>query len=147
MSQSNCLHAQQCARNGATVRTVTTSDNPVLKILVIVRDEPIVEIAAAMLRTAGYECDAVSEQIAILHALKRVENYNLLFCQVAALEEKEWLLTWALGAGRNMPIVATAARSPGYIPEVICERCTFLQAPFDREQLLNIVRDSLNAHD
>jgi DNA-binding NtrC family response regulator len=122
---------------------VTTSANPVLRILVITEDEPLGEIVAAMLRAADYESDAVSEQKAILRVLKKVEDYKLLFCQVAALEEEERLLTWALGAGRDMPIVACAARSREHIPKVIYERCIFLQVPFDREQLLNIVREAL----
>lgn len=116
-----------------------------LKILVIAHDEPIAEIVAAMLRTAGYECDGVWGHKAILRVLKRVEEHDLLFCQVAALEDEEKLLTWALGAGKDMPIVATAGRTPGYIPKVIYERCTFLQAPFEREQLLTVVREALNS--
>jgi DNA-binding NtrC family response regulator len=100
-----------------------------------------------MLRTAGYECNALWEHKAILQALVRIEEYDLLFCQVSALEEEEKLLTWALGAGKDMPIVATAGRTPGCIPKVIYERCNFLQAPFDREQLLAIVRDALNTHE
>ena len=60
------------------------------------------------------------------------------------MEEEEKLLTWALGAGRSTPIVATAGRGAGYIPKVIYERCSFLQASFEREQLLNIVRESLD---
>ena len=126
---------------------MTTSANPVLNILVIAHDEPIGEIAAAMLRTAGYECDEVWGHKAILRALKRVEKYDLLFCQVAALEDEEKLLTWALGAGRDTPLVASALRSREQVPKVIYERCTFLQGPFDREQLLNVVREALNNHE
>ena len=129
--------------DSANVRIVTPPPNAALRILVITHDEPIGEIAAAMLRAAGYECDVVSDQKAILRVLKRVEDYKLLFCQVAALEEEEQLLTWALDAGSGFPIVACAARSREHIPKVIYERCTFLQVPFDREQLLNIVREAL----
>lgn len=118
-----------------------------LTILVIAHDEPIGEIVAAMLRTAGYECDEVYGHKAILRVLNRVEKYNLLFCQVAALEDEEKLLTWALGAGRDTPLIACAGRSREQIPKVIYERCTFLQGPFDREQLLNVVREVLKAHD
>jgi hypothetical protein len=85
--------------------------NPVPRILVIARDEPIGEIVAAMLRGVGYECHVVSERKAILRVLKGVENYNLLFSQVAALEEEEQMLTWPLVAVRDIPIVACAARS------------------------------------
>jgi DNA-binding NtrC family response regulator len=128
--------------NGANVLTVACA-NPALGILVIAHDEPIGKIVAAMLRSEDYECEGVSEQKAILRVLKRVEDYRLLFCQVAALEEEEQLLKWALGAGRDIPIVACAARSREHIPKVIYERCTFLQLPFDREQLLNVVREAL----
>jgi DNA-binding NtrC family response regulator len=122
---------------------VTTSADPVPRILIIVSEQAIGEIVAAMLRTAGYECNVLWERKAILRSLKRTEKYDLLFCQVSALEGEEKLLTWALGAGKDMPIVATAGRTPGYIPKVIYERCTFLQAPFEREQLLNIVRETV----
>jgi DNA-binding NtrC family response regulator len=98
-----------------------------------------------MLGTAGYECNALWEHKAILRVLKRIEKYNLLFCQVSALEEERKLLTWALGAGKDIPIVACAARSPEGVPKVIYERCNFLQAPFDREQLLILVRETLNS--
>jgi len=98
-----------------------------------------------MLRTAGYECNALSEHKAILRVLKRIGKYNLLLCQVSALEKEEKLRTWALGAGKAIPIVAFAARSPEDIPKVIYERCNFLQVPFDREQLLKIVRETLNS--
>jgi DNA-binding NtrC family response regulator len=124
-----------------------TTANQAKRILVVASDEPIGEIVAAMLRTAGYECDEVCEHKAILRVLKRIAKYNLLFCQVSALEEEEKLLTWTLGTGRDTPLVACAARRPEGVPKAIYERCNFLQAPFDREQLLNVVRDSLNTHD
>jgi DNA-binding NtrC family response regulator len=119
--------------------------DPLPRILVIVRDEPIGEIVVAMLGAAGYQCDALWEHKAILRVLKRIEKYNLLFCQVSALEEDKKLLKWALGAGKHIPVVAFAGRSPEGVPKVIYERCNFLQAPFDREQLLNFVRETLKS--
>ena len=124
---------------------MATSSNPAPRILVIAREEPIGEIVAAMLRSAGYASDFVCEKKAILRVLKRVERYSLLFCQVAALEGVEALLKWALGAGREIPIVACAARKKEHVPKVIYERCTFMQVPFDREQLLTVVRETLSA--
>ncbi len=127
------------------VLPMATSPNPVPRILVIAHEEPIGEIVVAMLRGEGYDCDSVCEQKAIFRVLKRAENYSLLVCQVAALEETKKLLTWALGAGRDIPIVACAVRNREHVPKVIYERCTFLQLPFEREQLLTVVRETLNA--
>lgn len=97
-----------------------------------------------MLRAASYQCDGSWEHKAILRALKRVEKYDLLFRQVSALEREDKLLTWILTHGRDIPLVACAARSREQVPKAIYERCTFLQVPFEREQLLTIVREALN---
>lgn len=127
------------------VLLMATPSDPVPRILVIAHEDPIGEIVAAMLRSAGYACDFVCEKKAILRVLKRVENYNLLFCQVAVLEDVEKLLKWALGAGRDMPIVACAVRKKEHVPKVIYERCTLLQVPFEMDQLLTVVRETLKA--
>jgi DNA-binding NtrC family response regulator len=119
--------------------------NPARKIVVIIRDEPIAEIVASFLRMEGYECDVVWEQKAILRVIKQLEDYNLVFCQVAVLEDEEKLLTWALEARRDIPIVACAARNRERIPNAIYERCKFLQVPFEREQLLATVREAMNS--
>lgn len=119
------------------------STDPPKKILVITVDEPIGEIAVSMLRNAGYECSAARGHEETLKALKRASDYDLVFCQVAALEKEEEFLTWALGIGSGIPTVAVAGRTPGYIPRVILERGRFLQMPFDREQLLAVVEETL----
>ena len=92
-----------------------------------------------MLRAAGYESDGVWQHTAILRTLKRIEKYDLLFCQVSALEKEDKLLTWVLRHGRNIPLVACAARSREEVPTAISERCTFLQLPFERQQLVTMV--------
>ena len=117
--------------------------DPPKKILVITVDEPIGEIVVSMLRTAGYECSTARGREETLDALKRASDYDLVFCQVAALEKEEEFLTWALGIGIGIPMVAAAGRTPGYIPKVILERCRFLQMPFEREQLLTIIEETL----
>ena len=121
-----------------------STDSP-KKILVITIDEPIGEIVVSMLQTAGYECSTARGHEETLEALKRAADYDLVFCQVAALEKEEEFLTWALSIGSGVPMVTTAGRTPGYIPRVILERGRFLQMPFDREQLLNIVEETLAA--
>ena len=104
------------------------------------------EIIPVMLRAAGYECGAVSEHKAILQTVKRVRKHDLIVCQVAVLEREEELLTWVLGIGRDIPVLATAVRSWPEIPEVIQERCSFLRVPFGRDMLLHTVRETLNDH-
>jgi DNA-binding NtrC family response regulator len=93
-----------------------------------------------MLRAASYECDGIWEHKAILRALKRIEMYDLLFCQVSALEKEDKLLTWVLSHGRDIPLVACAARSREQVPAAIYERCTFMQVPFERQQLVSVVQ-------
>src|SRR5580704_11694184 len=87
-----------CERRGhdATVSCMKPSTDPPTRILIIANDEPIGEIVADMLRTASYECDAVVERDAILEALKRASDYDLMFCQVAALEKEKEFFTWVL---------------------------------------------------
>jgi DNA-binding NtrC family response regulator len=115
------------------------------KILVITIEEAIGEIVVSMLRTAGYECNTARGREETLEALKRASDYDLLFSQVAVLEKEEEFLAWALGTGSGVPMVTTAGRTPGYIPSVILERGRFLQMPFDKEQLLTIVEETLEA--
>jgi DNA-binding NtrC family response regulator len=121
------------------------STDPPKKIKVITVDEPIGEIVVSMLQTAGYECSAARGHEETLEALMRPAEYDLVFCQVAALEKEEEFLTWALGVGSGIPMVTAAGRTPEYVPRVILERGRFLQMPFDKEQLLTIVEDTLAA--
>jgi hypothetical protein len=93
--------------------------------------EPIAEIVGAMLRSAGYKCDAVSD-------LKRLPNYDLLFCQVAALEQEKRFLAWVLG--QHIPLVTTAVRNWEMVPKPISDRsAAFLRMPFEREQLVELI--------
>jgi len=116
--------------------------NPTKRILVIA-SEPIAELVTAMLQGEHYECDGVWEHKAILRVLKAVENYDLLFCQVSALENEEKLLKWVLGPARDIPLVAYAARPREQVPKQILNRCTFLQGPFERQQLVAVVQEAL----
>jgi len=116
-----------------------TSDNPNPKqILAIVANEAMAEIIPAMLGYAEYKCDSAHEHKAILRMLRRANKYDLVICQVAALEKEEKFLAWALGT--KTPIISFAARPLNGLPQVIRERCIFLQVPFEREQLLAVVR-------
>lgn len=123
-----------------------TTVNPSKRILVVANDEAMGEILPATLRPAGYECDAVWEHQAILRMLKRVKKYDVLLCQMAALEKEEKLLTWILGDGKDTPLVVAACRSWPQIPRVIQKRCSYLQMPFEREQLLSNIQETLDGH-
>jgi DNA-binding NtrC family response regulator len=123
-----------------------TTANPAKRILVVANDEAMGEIFPAMLRAAGYECDAVWEHKAILRMLKRVKKFDLLLCQMAALEKEEKLLAWILGVGKDTPLVVAAGRSWPEIPKVIQKRCSYLQMPFARDQLLSNVQETLDGH-
>ena len=112
----------------------------------VANDEAMGEILPAMLSTGGYECNAVWVHKAILRMLKQVNKYDLLLCQMAALEREEKLLTWILGDGKGTPLVVAAARSWPEIPKIIQKRCSYLQMPCDREQLLLNVQETLDGH-
>lgn len=116
------------------------------RIVIIAVLEPLGEIMAIILHGAGYECSLFCTHEAIPEALKQAANCDLVVCQVAALETEGEFLKWALGAGKDVPIVATAGRTPGYIPTVILERCSFLQGPFEKVQLPSAVRDAIENH-
>ena len=113
------------------------------KILVIASDEPIAEIVSAMLRQNRYYCEAVWEHKAILRVMRSSQKFDLLFCQVSALENEEKLLNWVLGPARKIPLVACAVRLPKEVPMAIYDRCTFLQVPFEKEQLVAAVEQAL----
>jgi DNA-binding NtrC family response regulator len=100
--------------------------------------EPIAEIVGAMLRSAGYKCDAVSDLKTLLRTMKRLPNYDLLFCQVAALEQEKRFLAWVLG--QHIPLVTTAVRNWEMVPKPISDRsAAFLRMPFEREQLVELI--------
>jgi DNA-binding NtrC family response regulator len=116
-----------------------TSDKPNPKrILAIVANGAMAEIIPAMLGYADYKCDSAHEHKAILRMLRRASKYDLVICHVAVLEKEEKFYSWALRT--KIPIISFAARPLNGVPEVIRERCIFLQVPFEREQLLAVVR-------
>lgn len=122
--------------------TVTNSNRP-KRILVITSDEPIGEIVTSMLQSQGYHCEGVWEREAISGALKASEEYDLLFCQVSALEDGEQLLKWVLGPARHIPLIACAVRPPEQVPKSIYDRCTLLHLPFEKQQLVAVVQEAL----
>jgi len=110
--------------------------------ILVMACEPIAEIVCAMLRSAGYKCDAVRDHKTLLRMLKRLPNYDLLFCQVAALEQEKKFLAWVLG--QHIPLVTTAARNWEMVTKPISDRSTaFLKMPFDREQLVELIGKEL----
>jgi DNA-binding NtrC family response regulator len=112
-------------------------DNPTKRILVITIDEPLAEVIPALLRDA-YQCDSAYEHEAVLEALRQADEYDLIICQVAALEREEKFLAWALRT--EIPIISMAVRPVNQVSKVIRERCIFLQVPFEKEQLRAMVR-------
>lgn len=117
--------------------------NPVNRVLVIASDEPMAEIVPAMLREHNYSCHGIWKRKAILQVLRTSKKYDLLFCQVSALEKEEKLLKWVLGPLRDIPLVACASRPPDAVPKVIYDRCTFLPVPFEKQQLVAVVQEAL----
>jgi DNA-binding response OmpR family regulator len=121
---------------------MTTSNRP-KRILVITSDEPIGELFTSVLQSQDYHCDGVWEHKAILRVLRTSRKYDLLLCQVSALENEGKLLKWVLGRARAIPLIAYALRPPEQVPKPIYNRCAFLQGAFVREQLLAVVQEAL----
>lgn len=108
----------------------------------MVVDEALAEIVPVMLRSAGYQCDAAYGDKESSEAVGRAETYALIFCQVAVLEKYPEFLSW-VSFRRDIPIISAAARPWKDVPKVIRGRCIHLPVPFERDQMLALVRETL----
>ena len=116
------------------------------RILVVNDEEPIREIVASMLTTAGYQCRTASDGIEALAVLDSGKEFDLLLTNLMMpnLDGIE-LLERTKDKFPNMPVVLETGlhdtsvalafiRNGGY---------DYLLSPFEREQLLNVVRRTL----
>lgn len=105
--------------------------------------EPIREICASMLTSEGYECRQAASPAEALKILKSEEGYALLLCKaVESVEEK--LLEHMAESIADIPAVVWACRPiPIFLDALRKGAYDYLAVPFEREQLLNVVRRAL----
>jgi DNA-binding NtrC family response regulator len=116
------------------------------RILVVNDDEPLREIICSMLAAAGYRCRQAADGLKALAILDDGEEFDLLFSNlmmpnmdgIGLLErtrEKFSDIPFVMeSACHDMNLALAAVRNGAY---------DYLQTPFDREQLLVVVRRAL----
>jgi DNA-binding NtrC family response regulator len=119
---------------------------PKERILVVNDQEPLREIMASMLTTAGYQCRTAADGLEALAVLDSGEEFELLLTNLMMPNlDGIGLLERTKGKFPDMPVVLESAvhdisvclafiRNGGY---------DYLLEPFEREQLLNVVRRAL----
>jgi len=116
------------------------------RILSVDDDEQVREIICSMLTSAGYQCEAVPGGLDALARLEAGEKFDLLLTDILNLPMDGFsLLQQAKAEYPNMPvIVVSAVNDKGVIDACIREGAYhYLTMPFEREQLLDVVRCAL----
>lgn len=113
------------------------------RILLQHNEEPLREICASMLTTAGYECRQAASPAEALKILESEEGYAILLCKaVESVEEK--LLEHMAESIADIPAVVWACRPvPVFLDALRKGAYDYLAVPFEREQLLKVVRRAL----
>ena len=116
------------------------------RILVVNDEEPIREIVASMLTTAGYQCRTASDGLEALAVLDSGKEFDLLLTNLMMPNlDGIGLLARTKDKFPDMPVVLETAvhdtsvalafiRNGGY---------DYLLTPFEQEQLLHVVRRTL----
>jgi response regulator RpfG family c-di-GMP phosphodiesterase len=143
------LGVKKASNNKKSNRPFTQSPAvPAMKerILVVNDEEQLLVIVCAMLTAAGYQCKTAANGIQALSLLDSGEEFDLLFSNLMMpnmdgiellkrTREKFSDIPFVMESScRDMSVVLAAVRNGAY---------DYLQAPFDREQLLVVVRRAL----
>ncbi|PSH05507.1 MAG: two-component system response regulator [Acidobacteria bacterium] len=122
---------------------------PVERILVVDNEEPIRKVVCRMLEHASYECRHVSSGLEALAILEKDSNFQLIltdlmmpeFDGIALLETVRQryrdLMVVMVTSVHDISVALAAIRNGAY---------DYLLKPFEREQLLAVVRRALEAH-
>src|ERR1700682_3411271 len=116
------------------------------RILVVDDAEPIREIVASMLGTAGYACKQAASGMEALGVLNSNETFELMLSDLMMADlDGIGLLERTKEKYPNMPVVmVTAVHDISVALQAIRNGAyDYLLKPFEREQLLNAVRRSL----
>jgi putative nucleotidyltransferase with HDIG domain len=105
------------------------------RILVVDDEEPIREIVAQMLTTAGYRCKEAASGMEALAVLTSGEEFELMLSDLMMADlDGIGLLERTKEKYPDMPVALAAIRNGAY---------DYLLKPFEREQLLNTVSRAL----
>src|ERR1700687_1434444 len=116
------------------------------RILVVDDEEPIREIVASMLGTAGYACKQAASGMEALAVLTSGEEFELMLSDLMMADlDGIGLLERTKEEYRDMPVgMATAVPdTPATLAAIRKGAYDYLLKPFDREQLLNTVSRAL----
>src|SRR5579864_1414866 len=116
------------------------------RILVVGDEEPIREIVASMLGTAGYACKQAGSGMEALAVLTSGEDFELMLSDLMMADlDGIGLLERTKEKYPDMPVVmVTAVHDISVVPASIHNRAyDYLLKPFEREQLLNTVSRAL----
>src|SRR5512133_766541 len=116
------------------------------RILVVDDEEPISEIVCSMLRTAGYKCSQAHSGLEALALLDSGEEYELILSDLMMAElDGIGLLERTKERFPDLPVVmVTAVHDISVALAAIRNGAyDYLLKPFEREQLLAIVRRAL----
>ena len=123
-----------------------TKAAPKERILLQDDEGPIREILTSMLTSEGYQCHAVASPKEVLKILRAQGRFDLVLCGLLETLEEDFFTRMGerfpdvpvvvLSAYPDMSLFLRAIRDGAY---------DYLMKPFEREQLLNVVRRALES--
>ena len=122
---------------------------PVERILVVDDEEPIREVVCSMLQNASYQCAQAGSGVEALALLRKDSNFQLILSDLMMPEmDGVGLLECVKVQYKELPVVmVTAVHDISVALAAIRNGAyDYLLKPFEREQLLAVVRRALEAH-
>src|SRR5208282_4307373 len=122
---------------------------PVERILVVDDEEPIREIVCSMLQNASYQCEQACSGVEALAILNKDSNFQLVLTDLMMPElDGVGLLEIVKSRHQELPVVmVTAVHDISVALAAIRNGAyDYLLKPFEREQLLAVVRRALEAN-
>jgi putative nucleotidyltransferase with HDIG domain len=119
------------------------------RILVVDDEEPIREVVCSMLQNASFKCEQASSGVEALAILQRDNNFHLVLTDLMMPElDGVGLLEIVKTQYKDLPVVmVTAVHDISVALAAIRNGAyDYLLKPFEREQLLAVVRRALEAH-
>jgi putative nucleotidyltransferase with HDIG domain len=122
---------------------------PVERILVVDDEEPIREVVCSMLENAAYRCEQAASGVEALALLRKDSDFQLILTDLMMPElDGVGLLEIVKVQFKELPVVmVTAVHDISVALAAIRNGAyDYLLKPFEREQLLAVVRRALEAH-
>jgi DNA-binding NtrC family response regulator len=120
-----------------------TTHNPE-RILVQDDEEPIRDIVSAMLTSSRYECRPVASPKQVLDILRSGKQFELVLCGLLETLEKDFFKRMSEQFPDIAVVVLSACHGLSrFLPALRDGACDYLVKPFEREQLLIVVRRAL----